>query len=258
MDKTVGFVGGGRITKILLTGFKKADSMPDTVVVSDKNVDVLNSLKEDFPDIETAHDDNKTAAAQDIVFIAVHPPVMGKVLDEIKSSLKPGSTIISLAPKVKIAKISEILGDFSNIVRLIPNASSIMNNGYNPVSFSHKIINNDKKELLELFKVLGDCPEVDEDKLEAYVILTAMGPTYFWFQLDELQKLGKSFGLDGEELREGILSMFTGAAKTFYQSELTPNEVMDLIPVKPMESDENAIRTAYQLKLEFMFDKLKG
>lgn len=257
MDKTIGFIGGGRITKILLTGFKKAEISLDNIVISDKSADVLNSLKEDFPEIEIVQD-NETVAAQDLVFIAIHPPVMVEVLGEIKSSLKPGSTVISLAPKVKIAKISELLGDFPNIVRLIPNASSIMNNGYNPVAFSSKISENDKKELMDLFKVLGNCPEVDEDKLEAYAIITAIGPTYFWFQLDELQKIGKSFGLNDEELQEGILNMFTGAAKTFYQTELTPEEVMDLIPVKPLESDEKAIRAAYQLKLEFMFDKLKG
>ena len=45
-NKTVGFIGGGRITQIVLGGFKRAEKMPRQVVVSDINVDVLNKLKE--------------------------------------------------------------------------------------------------------------------------------------------------------------------------------------------------------------------
>lgn len=256
MEKKLGFVGGGRITKIFLTGFKKAGISIDNTIVSDKNNDVLNALKNEFPEIETVND-NKIAASQDIVFISLHPPVMGDVLNEIKSNLKSNTTVISLAPKIKMAQISEILGDFQNIVRMIPNAPSIVNEGYNPVVFSSKMDETYKKELIRIFQVLGDCPEVDESKLEAYALVTAIGPTYFWFQLDELQKLGKSFGLTEEELQKGIVNMINGATKTFFHSELTPEEVMDLIPVKPLENDEEDIRTAYQLKLKTVFDRLK-
>ncbi|MDI6725032.1 MAG: NAD(P)-binding domain-containing protein [Methanobacterium sp.] len=256
MERKFGFIGGGRITKIFLTGFKKAGISLDNVIVSDKNTETLNALKNEFPEIRTV-DDNKIAASQDIVFISLHPPVMGDVLNEIKSNLKSNATVISLAPKIKMAKISEILGNSQNIVRMIPNAPSIVNEGYNPVLFSSKMDETHKEELLDMFKVLGDCPEVDESKLEAYALITAIGPTYFWFQLDELQKLGKSFGLTEKEIQEGMFNMLNGATKTFFHSELTPEEVMDLIPVKPLENDEEDIRTAYQLKLETVFDRLK-
>ena len=43
-----------------------------------------------------------------------------------------------------------------------------------------------------------------EDKLEAYAILTAMGPTYFWFQWQELLQIGLSFGLDALEIETGL------------------------------------------------------
>lgn len=45
-NKTLGFIGGGRITRIVLGGFKRAEKMPRQVVVSDTNVEVLNKLKE--------------------------------------------------------------------------------------------------------------------------------------------------------------------------------------------------------------------
>lgn len=255
--KSMGFIGGGRVTKILLNGFKKAGIELDDVVVYDTSSSTIKELKNEFSEIKSVSNDNKLAASQDMVFLAVHPPAMSGVLDEIKSYLNPNSIVVSLAPKPKIEDISSLLGGFYRIVRIMPNAPSIINQGYNPISFAPEITDSLKKEIMALFSVLGETPEVDEDKLEAYAVLIAMGPTYFWFQFNELFKLGRSFGLEDNEIKDSLQKMVTGAAQTFYQSSLTPEEVMDLVPVKPMGDEEENIKTAYQSRLTSIFQQLK-
>jgi len=99
---------------------------------------------------------------------------------------------------------------------------------------------------------------VDEEKLEAYAIITAMGPTYLWFQLFELFELGKSFGLTDKQAWKGIKKMLKGAVETVDESGLTPEEVMDLVPVRPLGEDEAMIRDAYRTKLTGLYQKLKG
>lgn len=255
--KSIGFIGGGRVTKILLNGFKKAGIVLDNVVVYDTSTDTLKELKKDFPEIKTVSEDNRLAASQNIAFLAVHPPAMASVLEEIKSYLNPDSVVISLAPKPKIEEISSLLGGFTRIVRMIPNAPSIINEGYNPITFAPEINASLKKEILDLFNVLGVTPEVDENKLEAYAVLTAMGPTYFWFQFNELLHLGRSFGLEDTEIKDSLWNMISGAALAFFQSELNPEEVIDLVPVKPMADEEEKIKTAYHARLGAMFQQLK-
>ena len=71
--KTIGFVGGGRIVRIMLAAWAKANAMPVRVVVSDADEQVLSRLKQQFPSIETAGADNLKPAAQDVVIVAVHP-----------------------------------------------------------------------------------------------------------------------------------------------------------------------------------------
>jgi len=256
--KSMGFIGGGRITRIFLEALNRKKILPATVVVSDSNGEVLQKLKEKFPKIQTAQGDNAKAAGQDVVFLALHPPAIGAGLGEIKASLKPGAVLVSMAPKVSIKALSEGLGGFSRIVRMIPNAPSVVNEGYNPVAFGPGITKKEKEDLSRLFKKLGDCPEVDEDKLEAYAMITAMGPTYFWFQLYELLELGKSFGLTNKQAWKAIRKMLKGAVETVDESGLTPDEVMDLVPVKPLGEDEAMIRNAYRTKLTGLYQKLKG
>lgn len=258
MDKTVGFIGSGRVTRIMLGGFERAGKLPRQVIVSDANVETLHALKADFPAITLAPNDNKAAAASDLVFVALHPPVMKDALNQIAAALKPDAILISLAPKLSIAAIAQALGGFQRIVRMNPNAPSIVNQGHNPVAFAPALSAAEKAELNGIFQVLGACPEVPEEHIEAYAILTAMGPTYLWFQLYELIELGKSFGLTAQAIETGVANMVKGAAATMSESGLTPAQVMDLVPVKPLGEDEATIKNLYQTKLTALFKKLKS
>jgi pyrroline-5-carboxylate reductase len=256
--KSMGFIGGGRITRIFLEALNRKKMLPSTVVVSDASEEALQKLNARFSKVQISQGDNGRPAAQEIVFLALHPPAIGGGLGEIKSALKPGAVLVSLAPRFTIKALSEGLEGFNRIVRMIPNAPSVVNEGYNPVAFGPGVTTKEKKELSRLFKKLGDCPEVDEEKLEAYAIITAMGPTYLWFQLYELQELGKSFGLTDKQAWKGIRKMLKGAVETMDDSGLSPGEVMDLIPVKPLGEDEAMIRNAYRTKLTGLYQKLKG
>jgi pyrroline-5-carboxylate reductase len=255
---SAGFIGGGRIAKIMLGGLKRAGRLPGNIIVSDSNADVLNVLKQEFPGIVTAPNNNAAAAAQDFVFIALHPPAMSALLSEITGSLKQDSIVISLAPRLSIAKLSELLGGFQRIARSIPNAPSIINKGYNPLIFSSALSMEEKKELKELFGYLGECPEVEENTLETYAIVSAMGPTYLWFQLYELQTLAESFGIPRDDAVAAIKHMVTGAADVMTDAGLSPAQVMDLIPVKPLAEDEAVIKEIYQKKLSGLYQKLTG
>ncbi len=122
------------MTKILLQGFKNKNVKFGKIVVTDTNPEVLANLKKQFPEVEPS--EAKVAASQDIVFIALHPPVVMDTLELIKNDVKAEAIVISLAPKINLPKLSMKLGHVKNLARLIPNATSYINEGYNPVTFA--------------------------------------------------------------------------------------------------------------------------
>lgn len=257
-EKTLGFIGGGRVARIILGGLKIAGKVPAGIVASDTNPDVLRKLQAEFPGVHAVLNNNREAAAQDLVFLGLHPPAIGGSLAEIKESLKPGAILISLAPKLSISKLREGLGGFDRIVRVIPNAASIIGEGFNPTVFSGGLSQREKEEIGLFLNSLGNCPEVAENKLEAYAIVTAMGPTYLWFQWQELREMAESFGMSSEEASTGIAGMVTGAVNTLLTSGMKPADVMDLIPVKPLGEEEQIIRAMYKSKLGPLYEKLKS
>ena len=202
MKQKIGFIGGGRITRIFLEGWKRDKESLENITVSDANGELLRGLKEKYPDIMISPGDNSGPAAAQIVFVALHPPVIKETLEKIKDRFSQDAVLVSLAPRISTRALADITG-LKKIVRMIPNAPSIVGKGYNPVAFSPGLSKSEAKEFLKLMKPLGDSPEVDEDKLEAYAIITAMGPTYLWFQLSELNELAQSFGLSEKEAAKG-------------------------------------------------------
>jgi len=253
--KSLGFIGGGRITKIFLQAFANKKAEFQSIVVFDTNAEVLNALKKQFPHIKIAENLQQTAL-QSTVFIALHPPMIMETLDKIADTVSNDTIVISLAPKITIEKIASKLKT-ANITRMIPNATSYINEGYNPVTFATGFAKNEKQVVMELLKFLGNTFEVAEPKLEAYVLLSAMLPTYFWFQWKELTKLGTPMGLTEEESNVAIQQTLLAAMNLYFESGLSPEQVIDLIPVKPIGEHQIQITEIYQSKLMSLFEKIK-
>jgi pyrroline-5-carboxylate reductase len=256
MKNTLGFIGGGRITKIMVQVIANNKTEYKALVVYDTNSEVLAVLKNQFPAITVA-DSAAEAANQDMVFIALHPPVIMDALELVKDQFKAGSIVISLAPKISIEKIASKLPNVKNIVRLIPNATSIVNEGYNPVYFAPAMSDWKKQTMLTIFRRMGHTFEVPEHKLESYAIMSAMLPTYFWFQWKELIEIGCRIGLTEDESRNSVRDTMLAALRTYFYSDLTPDEVIDLIPVKPIGENESQIKTIYNDKLLSLYEKIK-
>ena len=253
--KSLGFIGGGRITRIFLQAFVNKKAIFDSISVFDTNPEVLQALKQQFPFIQILTSASE-AAKKDIVFLALHPPLIMEALEEIKSDVTEQTIFISLAPKITIAKMATVLS-INQVVRLIPNATSVINHGYNPVSFASGMSEIQKWYILEMLNLLGHTFETAEEKLEGYALLSAMLPTYFWFQWHELEKIGGQMGLSETECKETIYETMNAALNTLYQSGMKPEDVMNLVPVKPIVENEEQIKTIYQEKLLGLFEKIK-
>jgi pyrroline-5-carboxylate reductase len=254
---TLGFVGGGRVVRILLGGWQRARHPVPHVVVSDPEANVLERIRAEFPAVTTAAD-NRDAARQDVVFLAVHPPAFPAVLPEIKEGLRSDAILVSLAPRWTMGKVSDALGGFARLARVIPNAPSIVDKGYNPLSFAKGLTAQDRECVNSLLAPLGACPEVAEETLEAYAILSAMGPTYLWYQLYQLVDLGGEFGMTRDAALQAVTAMAAGAADTMTEARLSPEAVMDLIPVKPLAPIEATVKESYASVLSALHAKLKG
>jgi pyrroline-5-carboxylate reductase len=181
---------------------------------------------------------------------------MASMLPALRPGIGATAIVVSLAPKIPLSALTAGLGT-QRVVRMIPNAPSIIGRGYNPVAFGVGLDAAARQGLAALFAPWGTWPEVQEGDLEAYAILTGMGPTYYWYQWQALREAAGQFGLPPERSDEALRHMLDGALATLLESGLPPIGVMDLIPVRPLQAIEESVTAAYGTALPALFAKIK-
>ena len=96
--------------------------------------------------------DPSNPRASDVVFLALHPPTLREALPAIRRSVTARTLVVSLAPKVTLGELESGCGT-ARVARIIPNAPSIVGQGYNPVSFSPGTDTAGRAEVLRLREV---------------------------------------------------------------------------------------------------------
>lgn len=253
---SVGFVGAGRVARIMLGGWARAARLPGAVLVTDPDPAAVSALTAAVPSAIVT--EVSKAASADVVFVAVHPPVAVATLTLLRDLVPERSVVVSLIPSVPLLRVGAELGGNRPLARMIPNAPSIVGAGFNPIAYGPGMTATARADLAALLEPLGAYPEVPDDRLEAYAVLTAMGPTYLWPQLYALADVGQRMGLDPGAALDALVAMVDGALLTMTDADLTPDEVQDLIPVRPLAEPVAAMRAAYGEVLTGLHARLTG
>lgn len=254
----IGFIGSGRITKILLSAWQKKNINLNGILVFDIQPEKSQKLASLYQRVQAVASPTELVEKSDVVFLAVHPPQLPEVLNQIKSRFSDNKFVVSLAPKITIEKIHQTLNYTLPAARVIPNAPCFIGKGYNVFALSEEV-NPDLENLLqEMFAPLGVIKKVKEDLLESYATITGMGPTYIWFLFNELYQQALKTGLGDDEAKNAVNEMIKGASETLFKSGLPYEQVLDLIPSYPFKEQEEAIQKIYVDSISKLYRNLKN
>jgi pyrroline-5-carboxylate reductase len=250
--KTLSFAGGGRITRIILKGLSNKRVLPDTTVY-DISEDAGKSIQASFEGVKIAKN-IEDALKADVVVIALMPKVLIENAEIIRNGLSADSFVLTLAPKCKLSSVLDLLG-ITRAARMNPSAPSIVNKGFNPVSFSKGSSEADKNLLRGIFGALGEMPEVEDRLIDAFAVVSAMGYTYFDYQFAMLASLAKEFGVPDDLVTKSMKTLAEGVAETVLNGNLGDG-ALDLVPARPLKEIEETVKAAMRTTLTAQFEML--
>jgi pyrroline-5-carboxylate reductase len=190
----VGFIGCGNLGSSLIKGFLSANSLKaDEIIASDSDEGKLKELK--GLGIEVAGDNKRAAERADIIFIAVKPDIVGKVLDEIRE-FSGGKLLISVAAGVATKSIEGRTD--ARVIRVMPNICSLVSEMASCFSLGSKASPKDREFIKGLLGSVGMIFEVEEGTMDAVTGLSGGGPAYFYLVIKALQEAGVELGLSKE------------------------------------------------------------
>ncbi|HLN20720.1 MAG TPA: NAD(P)-binding domain-containing protein [Bacteroidales bacterium] len=254
MRKSIGFIGGGKVTRLLLRGFDNKKIKFKKVIVADSNPVVLDSLRNEFSFIKS--DSAAAAASQDIVFLGLDQKLTMDTLGLISNEFDENSILISTVPDINFAKLAIRLPENNRLARTLPPAAVYINEALIPVAFSPAFPEGAKDDVFELFNYLGRALEVPEEKLQTYSAFSSVLPAYFWYQWKELISMGRELGLNERETVDFLSESTISSLHLAHRSDLTEDQVIDILPVSPLDDDEDLIRDEYRSRLVELYRRV--
>lgn len=223
----IGIIGVGRMGFSLVKGLLASGTKQNDIMISDKSSERLNVAKRELRVKETSNN-RELVARSDLVFLAVKPNDVERVLDEIRDALGR-RLFISFAAGVPIKSIEEGLGKKAKVIRVMPNIACSVLEGVLTYSSGKRVTARDEKIVKGLLRKLGFVVKVGEGKLDAITGLSGSGPAYLSLVIEALAQAGAEESLSRELATKLAAQTAKGAGELVLKSGKAPAELIEMV-----------------------------
>lgn len=217
-------VGAGNMGGAMLTGWLKQDASERPIVVLDPGPsDVILSL------IKKAGARHVTEVPSDlkagILFLAVKPQMMDKVLPGLVSLVDDKTVVVSVAAGTTQGKIASHLGETAS-VRAMPNTPAMVGRGITGAYANDRVSLEQRSSVDELLRVSGPVEWVaSEADIDAVTAVSGSGPAYVFYLVECMAEAGRKAGLPADLAMRLARETVAGAGELLHQSPETASQL---------------------------------
>ncbi len=214
------FVGGGNMTRAIVSGLISDGYSPTRLLIVDRHADKREFFENTYQ-VKTA--DQLTAALLDVdmIVLSVKPQGARSVCAELKPLLHSKiPLILSVMAGLTLDTLQSWLGDALPIVRAMPNTPSLIKAGATGLVSNALVSAVQKEQVQALMSVMGIVAWLEQEaQLEAITALSGSGPAYFFYFMEAMQAVAIKLGLPESIAQQFALQTAYGAAKLAMQSD---------------------------------------
>jgi pyrroline-5-carboxylate reductase len=213
----INFIGGGNMARAIIGGLKQngLDMSAVTVLELDaqKRIDLTHEFNVKTTDSYADFNDT------DVVVLAVKPQQLKEVCAQLSPVLK-SQLVVSIAAGVRSKDISRWLGNYSAIVRVMPNTPAQIRAGISALYAMPGVSKTQRDHANIILSAVGKTLWLDDEaKMDAVTAISGSGPAYVFYFIEALQDAGLALGLDAEASKLLALETFAGASLLAIQSK---------------------------------------
>lgn len=213
----INFIGGGNMARAIIGGLSQ-----NGFDMSDITILELDAQKR----IELAHDLNVQVTDTyaefrntDVIVLAIKPQQLKEVCHQLRPVLE-SQLIVSIAAGVRSKDISAWLGEYKDIVRVMPNTPAQIQAGVSALYAIQSVNQTQRDQASTILAAVGKTLWLDDEtKMDAVTAISGSGPAYVFYFIEALQEAGVALGLKEDEAKMLALQTFAGASLLASQSE---------------------------------------
>lgn len=238
---SIAVLGGGNMGLALVRGLLARDpKAASRLVVSSREAGRLRERMRGL-NVRVAETNSEAVEGAQVVVLAVKPQILPGVLAEVRASISPGATVVSIAAGVPTSVIEEGLGTGAGVgtgagtgagvgvVRAMPNVAASVRASATAIARGRSTRPVDLERARGLLSAVGLVLEVEEDLMDAVTGLSGTGPLYLFLILEGLSDAGVKVGLSRAVSSELAIQTLVGAAQLVQATGEHPAKLRDLV-----------------------------
>ena len=225
----VAFIGGGIMAEALLGGILSSKvAIAQEIKIGEPLEARRNYLTETY-NVETSSDNVEAISNTDLIILAVKPQDLHKVTSELKTSISPNQTALSIIAGAKIPTIKHSL-KHSSIIRVMPNTPAQIGCGMSMWTCTSQVAPNVREITRAILSSIGKEIFIDDEKyLDMATALSASGPAYVFLFLEALIDAGVYVGLPRDISRTLALQTVFGSTQLVLETGNHPSLLKDMV-----------------------------
>ncbi len=238
MEKKIGFIGCGNMGKAILGGLiASGQVLPGQIWVYTPSPDKVAALHDQFginaaesaQEVNAAESAQEVAQIADIIFAAVKPGIMIKVLSEITSSLNKDSLVVSIAEGITLDQLARALGHDRKIIRAMPNTPALVNAGMTSETPNALVTPEDTADVLNIFRCFGEAEVIAEPMIHPVVGVSGSSPAYVFMFIEAMADAAVLGGMPRAQAYKFAAQAVMGSAKMVLETGEHPGALKDMV-----------------------------
>ena len=225
----LGIIGLGNMANAMLGGIIKAGLFKASDIMGSDADPAQRDKAGKKLGIATCAGNAEAIKDADYVIIAVKPQIYETVLREIKTAMKKGQVIISIAPGKTLTYLEDNLASDAKIVRLMPNTPALVGEGCTGVCKNKNVSDEEFSFVMQLLSGFGKAYEVKESQMDAVVAVSGSSPAYVFMLIDAMADGAVAEGLDRATAIKMAAQAVLGSAKMVLETGKHPSELKDMV-----------------------------
>jgi pyrroline-5-carboxylate reductase len=234
-------IGAGNMGQAILAGVLKKKIFPPGRLCA---VEISPQQRKVFRKKYTidCFSDLSVAKSCSCVLLAVKPQDFAKLLDELKTHIKNGTVVVSIAAGKTIKNILSFFRSSIPVARVMPNTPALIGQGISGICFSRNVTSRNKRKVTDIFRSVGEIILVEEKMMNAVTAVSGSGPAYLFYFIEAFLRGAIDRGFSHAQAAKLVMSTIKGATALMEATGKDPKELRMMVTSKK-GTTEAAIKT---------------
>ena len=224
----IGFIGCGNMASAMIKGILGSQAAgAQDLMASAKSDNTRRKIREELG--IRCGSNRETAEFAEVLVLAVKPQFYEEVIADTRDFVKPGISVISIAPGKSLQWLSEKFDGKVNIIRMMPNTPALIGQGMTGICCSDHVPEQQLAFAVRICESFGRCLMIPERLMDVVTGISGSSPAYVYMMIEAMADAAVAEGMPRKDAYVFAAQAVAGSANMVLAGNAHPGALKDQV-----------------------------